>query len=208
MRRLLRSGLKCHVERKKCILDLVAISVNFSHTVRCHITGQNKVKAIPVQALGVAVRVPTQSKVIFVMFSRHRKKTPFIHSFVQGFVHCTEFTLHPKLSTPHVTVSICLLSTHGSYSIHLYFSKFYLPSCSPWFSFHDSLFTACRHKLMSICESVRGGANWFRHCATSQKVAGSIPDGVIGILHGHNPSGHTMALGLTQPLTTRNISWG
>jgi len=46
--------------------------------------------------------------------------------------------------------------------------------------------------------------------ATSLKVAGSIPDGVIEIFHWHNPSGRTMALGLTQPLTemiTRNISW-
>jgi hypothetical protein len=25
--------------------------------------------------------------------------------------------------------------------------------------------------------------SWLRHCATSQKVTGSIPDGVIGILH-------------------------
>ena len=157
MRKLLRSGLKCRVERKKYILDMVAISVNFSHTMRCHITGQSKVKAIPVQALGVAVRVPTQNKVIFVMFSRRRKKNS-IHSFVQGFVHCTVFILHPKLSTPHVTVSISLWSTHGSYSIHLYISKFYLPSCSPWFSFQDSLFTACQHKLMSICERARGGA--------------------------------------------------
>ena len=49
---------------------------------------------------------------------------------------------------------------------------------------------------------------WLRHCATSRKVAGSIPDGVTGIFH--NTSGRTMALGLTQPLTemsTRNISW-
>jgi len=47
--------------------------------------------------------------------------------------------------------------------------------------------------------------------ATSRKVAGSIPDGVFGIFHWQNPSGRTMALGLTQPLTemsTRNISWG
>jgi hypothetical protein len=39
----------------------------------------------------------------------------------------------------------------------------------------------------------------------------SIPDDVIKILHSLNPSGRTMALGLTQPLTemsTRNISWG
>jgi hypothetical protein len=53
--------------------------------------------------------------------------------------------------------------------------------------------------------------SWLRHCATSRKVTGSIPDGVDGIFHWHNPSGHTMALGLTQPLiemSTRNISWG
>ena len=42
------------------------------------------------------------------------------------------------------------------------------------------------------------------------EVAGSIPDGVTGIFHWHNPSGPTMAVGSTQPLTemsTRNISW-
>jgi len=52
--------------------------------------------------------------------------------------------------------------------------------------------------------------NWLRHCATSRKVAGSIPDGVIRIFHLHNLSGRTMSLGLTQPLTemsARNISW-
>ena len=30
--------------------------------------------------------------------------------------------------------------------------------------------------------------SWFRHCATSLKIVGSIPDGVIGISHWHNPS--------------------
>jgi len=56
----------------------------------------------------------------------------------------------------------------------------------------------------------RGRRSWLRHCATSRKVVGSIPDGVIGIFHCHNPSGRTMTLGLTQPLTEmsiRNISW-
>jgi hypothetical protein len=54
-------------------------------------------------------------------------------------------------------------------------------------------------------------ARWLRHCATSRKFAGSIPDVVIGIFHCHNPSGRTMTLGLTQLLTEmsiRNISWG
>jgi hypothetical protein len=43
-----------------------------------------------------------------------------------------------------------------------------------------------------------------------RKVAGSIPDGVIGIFHWFNPSGRAVVLGSTQPLTelsARNISW-
>jgi len=43
--------------------------------------------------------------------------------------------------------------------------------------------------------------SWLRRCATSQKVAGSIPDGVTRIFHWNNPSFHTMALRLTQPRT-------
>jgi hypothetical protein len=27
------------------------------------------------------------------------------------------------------------------------------------------------------------GGSWLRHCATSRKVAGSIPEGVIGIFY-------------------------
>ena len=53
--------------------------------------------------------------------------------------------------------------------------------------------------------------SWLRHCVTSRKVAGSIPDGVIGYFRLCNPSGRTMALGLTQPLTemsTRSVFWG
>ena len=53
---------------------------------------------------------------------------------------------------------------------------------------------------------VTRGRSWSRHCARSRKVAG-----VFGILLWHNPSGHTMALGLTKLVTemnTTNISWG
>ena len=66
----------------------------------------------------------------------------------------------------------------------------------------------------SYCFSLFGGtgcSSLLRHCNASRKVAGSIPDGVIGIFHWHNPSGRTMALGSTQPLTemsTSNIYWG
>jgi hypothetical protein len=55
----------------------------------------------------------------------------------------------------------------------------------------------------------RGGATV--HCATSRKVAGSIPYSDTGNFHWHNRSGRTTALASTQPLTemsTRNISWG
>jgi hypothetical protein len=60
--------------------------------------------------------------------------------------------------------------------------------------------------------SNRGHAaeQWLRHCVTNRKAAGSLPDGVIGIFI-DNPSGRTMALGLTQALTemaTRNNFWG
>ena len=43
------------------------------------------------------------------------------------------------------------------------------------------------------------------------EVAGSIPDGVIGIFKLHDPSRRIMTLGSTQPVTemsTKNVSWG
>ena len=52
--------------------------------------------------------------------------------------------------------------------------------------------------------------SWLRQCATSPKIAGSIPNGIIATFHWHKPSGRTMYLGSTQPLTemsTRNIYW-
>jgi hypothetical protein len=72
---------------------------------------------------------------------------------------------------------------------------------------HDAQFFLCMFVSVLFISIL----SWMRHCATSLKVAGSIPDGVIGIFHWHNPSGRTMALGSTQPLpemSTRNISWG
>jgi hypothetical protein len=75
----------------------------------------------------------------------------------------------------------------------------------------------CLESVTLACISERYGKSrgtrwrsWLRHCTTSQKVAGSNPDGATGIFLWHNSSGRTMALGLTQPLiemSTRNISW-
>jgi hypothetical protein len=39
-------------------------------------------------------------------------------------------------------------------------------------------------------------AQWLRYCVTNQKVAGSIPDGVMEIFIDINPSDLTMALGV------------
>jgi hypothetical protein len=53
--------------------------------------------------------------------------------------------------------------------------------------------------------------SWLRHYATSRKVAGSIPDEVIGFFNGPNPSSRTVTLGSTQPLTemsTSNLNGG
>jgi hypothetical protein len=52
-----------------------------------------------------------------------------------------------------------------------------------------------------LCARGMWWRSWLRHCATSWKVAGSIPDGENGIFHLYNPSGHTMALGSPQSPT-------
>jgi hypothetical protein len=51
----------------------------------------------------------------------------------------------------------------------------------------------------------------WRHYAISRKVAGSIPDMVIGFFNWPNLSSHAVAQGSTQPLTemsTRNLPGG
>jgi hypothetical protein len=56
-----------------------------------------------------------------------------------------------------------------------------------------------------------GARGCLRHYAKCQKVAGSIPDEVIGFFNLLYPSSRTTALGSTQPLTetsTRNLPGG
>jgi len=70
------------------------------------------------------------------------------------------------------------------------------PLHSTYFRAHNSLASAV--------------AQWSRCCATNRKVADSIPEGVTGIFHWHNPSDRTMAFGSRHPVTemsTRSISW-
>jgi hypothetical protein len=65
--------------------------------------------------------------------------------------------------------------------------------------------------FVCISTDLQEARSWLRNRATSRKIAGSIPDGATGIFHCLIPSGRTMTLRLTQPLTemsTKNISWG
>jgi hypothetical protein len=67
---------------------------------------------------------------------------------------------------------------------------------------------ACNESALPLGTAV---AQWLRYCATNQKVAVSISDGVMEFFIDMNPSDRSMALGSTQPLTemsTRSISWG
>lgn len=53
--------------------------------------------------------------------------------------------------------------------------------------------------------AVRGERSWLRQSARGQKVAGSVSDGVTGIFHWVNLSGHTRPL---TELCTRDVLWG
>ena len=80
----------------------------------------------------------------------------------------------------------------------LYLLSFYLPS----FRLSYVLAYFCRFLFPTYT---------FSYCVTNRKVAGSIPDVVIGIFRLHNSSVRTLTLWSTQSLTemsTRKISWG
>jgi hypothetical protein len=92
-------------------------------------------------------------------------------------------------------------------------SRWEISSCS-W---HQSWYAKHGYKSKGDPESTTvyfqgiAVAQWLRDCTTNQKVAGSIPDGVMEFFIDINPSDSTMALGLTEPLTevsTRSIFWG
>ena len=95
---------------------------------------------------------------------------------------------------------------------------YFLPRCNR--RHYQPPFDTTKCKLDSIHEIIRiitlsggGGGHAVAQLveAASQKVAGSTRDRVFGIFHLHNPSGSTVTLGSTQPLTeisTRNIYWG
>ena len=56
-------------------------------------------------------------------------------------------------------------------------------------------------KLEVLLLFVKNLFNYFYWLLSNRQVAGSTPYGVIWIFQWHNPSGRTMALGSTQPVT-------
>jgi hypothetical protein len=77
----------------------------------------------------------------------------------------------------------------------------------------DYVFSSVLFEFLHVTVNGRGTAvaQWLRYCATNQKVAGSIPDGVMEFFIDVNPSDRTTNLGSTQPLTemsTGSISCG
>jgi hypothetical protein len=81
------------------------------------------------------------------------------------------------------------------------------------YSWHDRHHTSCRkhrqnlvlnyvHRMKNEWTSIGDGAvGWDTALQTGWRVPGSTADGIIAIFHWHNPSGRTMSLGSTQPLT-------
>jgi hypothetical protein len=65
--------------------------------------------------------------------------------------------------------------------------------------------------VTSVTSHGARGGGYLRRCAINWNAMGLITNGVTGIFHLHNRSGHTMALGSDQPLSeisTRNNSLG
>jgi hypothetical protein len=92
------------------------------------------------------------------------------------------------------------IQLHWTHVISVSWSQSHIYHCQ-WLSCRKSFEgQTSRFKLATLYLRGHAVAQWLRHCATNQKIAGSIPDGVIGIFHWHNPSGSTMALGSTQRL--------
>jgi hypothetical protein len=137
-----------------------------------------------------------------------------------------------RISEMHIFVCICMYRARVHVTLYSQFLQWEVVSTlpnphaggPPLSAVHDCLFFVFRATLhigenyilrsLMICiphPVATVVAQWLRYCATNQKVAGLIPDGVMEFFIDINPSDLTKALGSTQPLTemgTGSISWG
>ena len=107
-----------------------------------------------------------------------------------GFNRMCFFEFPNCLSTPNkFIIFIIWTSTPFAYVIihHLLLSMFLTVSSHILISLYVCLCLSCDDLYLPKHLILLGGGtrwrSWLRHCATSRKVAGSIPDGVIGIFH-------------------------
>jgi hypothetical protein len=68
------------------------------------------------------------------------------------------------------------------------------------------------HLIVSFCSLLNPGGtrsrSWLRHYATSWKIAGSLPDEVIGFFNRPIPSSRTVADSAPNRIDTRNLPGG
>ena len=78
---------------------------------------------------------------------------------------------HSTVAGMSLTVAYLMTSYRRLCSRHFIFIVFIVAPC---------MLVVLSHLLFQVGTAV---AQWLRCCATNRKVAGSIPDGVIGIFH-------------------------
>ena len=83
------------------------------------------------------------------------------------------------------------------YYYFLFFFFFFFFFC---YFFHGAVHNSAGQKTAYFSWNFKVPHYVYKY-TTNQQVAGLIPNGVSGIFQWHNPSGHTMALGSTKPLT-------
>ena len=107
-------------------------------------------------------------------------------------------------------VNLCWVFSFWVYSYVTFVRKFYDFIIFPWPRFRGFGFQMFYPVAFFYFFRLKSG--WSLKINTwARKVAGSIPDAVIGIFHWVNSYGRSMALESSLPLTqmrTRDISWG
>jgi hypothetical protein len=137
---------------------------------------------------------------------------------------CLQSNLQPDCRCLPITPPCLLTQKCNVWAGHspLAFCNSFASIWIEYYSFHLLMIVVLLKKTFILIISLILFFNFWGPCNTCRAVGRGtaiqvgrsrvrFPKGVIGIFHWHNPSGRTMALGLTQPLTemsTRNISWG
>jgi hypothetical protein len=133
---------------------------------------------------------------IFIFF---KKKT---WTWKQGMENCVSSYLIFSLVYYFTAVKHSIINISEYQTWHLLNPKFHIVSLPIQTGRSSHICNVPQPSLITL----RGGG----HYATSWKIAGSISNGVIGVIHWFNLASSTMAMGLTQPLkeiSTRDIFW-